>query len=57
MYWNSPDKYLEHLKCFHSVCMPDFSIATGDRGMMTVTIIYGTSATKRVALCMIDTTL
>lgn len=21
--WNNPDKYMEHLKCFHSVCMPD----------------------------------
>lgn len=31
--WNNPDKYLEHLKCFHSVTMPDFSISTGDRGM------------------------
>ena len=28
-FWNNPDKYLEHLKCFHSVTMPDFSISTG----------------------------
>ena len=31
--WNNPDKYLNHLKCFHSVTMPDFSISTGYRGM------------------------
>ena len=26
--WNNPDKYLEHLTCFHSVCGLDFSIDT-----------------------------
>ena len=26
--WNNPDKYLEHLKCFQSVCGLDFSIDT-----------------------------
>lgn len=31
--WNQPDKYLEHLRCFHSVIAPDFSIATGKSGM------------------------
>ena len=31
--WNNPDKYLNHLRCFHSVTMPDFSISTGYRGM------------------------
>lgn len=31
--WNYPDRYLEHLKCFHSVMSPDFSIFTGRRGM------------------------
>lgn len=27
--WNQPDRYIEHLKCFHSVCSPDFTIAHG----------------------------
>ena len=27
--WNNPDKYIEHLKCFHSVIAQDFSISTG----------------------------
>lgn len=31
--WNYPDKYLEHLKCFHAVIMPDFSISVGNNGM------------------------
>lgn len=31
--WNSPDKYLEHLRCFHSVIQPDFSMSTGSSGM------------------------
>lgn len=38
--WNSPDKYLYHLKCFHSVTMPDFSISTGDNGMPFALNIY-----------------
>ena len=38
--WNSPDKYIEHLKCFHSVCSPDFSIATGESGMPFALNIY-----------------
>ena len=38
--WNNPDKYMEHLKCFHSVTMPDFSISTGDRGMPFALNIY-----------------
>ena len=38
--WNNPDKYLEHLKCFHSVTMPDFSICTGDSGMPLALNIY-----------------
>ena len=38
--WNNPDKYLEHLKCFHSVTMPDFSISTGERGMPMPLNIY-----------------
>ena len=38
--WNNPDKYLEHLKCFHSVTMPDFSISTGGRGMPFALNIY-----------------
>lgn len=38
--WNNPDKYIEHLKCFHSVTMPDFSIATGSVGMPFALNIY-----------------
>lgn len=38
--WNNPDKYLEHLKCFHSVTMPDFSISTGSKGMPFALNIY-----------------
>lgn len=38
--WNSPDKYIEHLKCFHSVCSPDFSISTGSTGMPFPINIY-----------------
>lgn len=38
--WNSPDKYIEHLKCFHSVCSPDFSISTGSTGMPLSINIY-----------------
>ena len=38
--WNNPDKYLDHLKCFRSVTMPDFSISTGDRGMPFAMNIY-----------------
>ena len=39
-FWNNPDKYLEHLKCFHSVTMPDFSISTGEIGMPMPLNIY-----------------
>lgn len=31
--WNHTDRYIEHLKCFHSVIAPDFSISTGITGM------------------------
>lgn len=31
--WNNTDRYTEHLKCFHSVIAPDFSISTGLTGM------------------------
>lgn len=31
--WNNADRYIEHLKCFHSVIAPDFSICTGRTGM------------------------
>lgn len=27
--WNNTDRYVKHLKCFHSVIAPDFSISTG----------------------------
>lgn len=32
-FWNNPDRYMEHLCCFHSVTCPDFSISTGEKGM------------------------
>lgn len=38
--WSNPDKYLGHLKHFHSVTMPDFSISTGGLGMLFVLNIY-----------------
>lgn len=38
--WNYPDRYIQHLKCFHSVCAPDFSIATGYSGMPFPLNIY-----------------
>lgn len=32
-FFNSPDRYMEHLRCFGGgVCSPDFSIALGERG-------------------------
>lgn len=39
-FWNNPDKYLEHLKCFHSVMSPDFSIAVGQSGMPFALNLY-----------------
>ncbi len=38
--WNNPDKYLEHLKCFHSVCSPDFSMCFGENGMPFALNLY-----------------
>ena len=38
--WNNPDRYLEHLKCFHSVIGPDFSMAVGENGMPFAMNIY-----------------
>lgn len=38
--WNQPEKYLEHLRCFGSVCAPDFSISTGKNGMPFAVNIY-----------------
>ena len=35
-FWNNTDRYLEHLKCFHSVIAPDFSISVGSTGMPKV---------------------
>lgn len=29
----NPDRYLDHLRCFHSVCGLDYSIASGEQGM------------------------
>ena len=32
-FWNNPDKYISHLRCFGGgVCSPDFSIALGEHG-------------------------
>ncbi len=31
--WSNTQRYIDHLKCFHSICSPDFSIATGKTGM------------------------
>lgn len=39
-FWNNPDKYIEHLKCFHSVMSPDFSIAVGRSGMPFALNLY-----------------
>lgn len=39
-FWNNSDKYMEHLKCFHSVMMPDFSISTGEKGMPFALNLY-----------------
>lgn len=38
--WNFSDRYIKHLKCFHSVCAPDFSISTGKTGMPFPLNIY-----------------
>ena len=38
--WNNPDRYLEHLKCFHSVIGPDFSMSVGENGMPFAMNIY-----------------
>lgn len=39
-FWNNPDKYIEHLKCFNSVMTPDFSISTGSIGMPFALNLY-----------------
>lgn len=39
-FFNQPDKYLDHLKCFHSVMSPDFSIAVGCNGMPFALNLY-----------------
>lgn len=54
--WNNPDKYLEHLKCFHSVTMPDFSISTGEKGMPFAMNLYNHYRNHALAwyLCMND---
>lgn len=38
--WNNPDKYIEHLKCFHSVTGLDFTLALGEYGMPFALNIY-----------------
>ena len=38
--FNNCDRYLNHLKCFHSVTMPDFSISFGSSGMPMALNIY-----------------
>lgn len=52
--WNNPDKYLDHLSCFHSVIMPDFSIATGQRGMPFALNLYNKYRNHALAwrMCM-----
>lgn len=38
--WNQPDQYIEHLKCFHSVCSPDFTIAHGMPAALNIYNLY-----------------
>ncbi len=38
--WNQPDQYVEHLKCFHSVCSPDFTIASGMSSALNIYNLY-----------------
>lgn len=38
--FNNCDRYLNHLKCFHSVMMPDFSVSFGLGGMPMALNIY-----------------
>ena len=38
--WNQPDQYIEHLKCFNSVCSPDFTIASGMPSALNIYNLY-----------------
>lgn len=38
--WNQPDQYIEHLKCFNSVCSPDFTIAYGMPSALNIYNLY-----------------
>lgn len=39
-FWNNPDKYINHLRCFNSIMCPDFSISTGNTGMPFALNLY-----------------
>ena len=51
--WNQPDKYIEHLKCFHAVIMPDFSISVGKNGMPLVMCLWNKYRNHALAHYMI----
>ena len=51
--WNQPDKYMEHLKCFHAVIMPDFSISVGKNGMPLVMCLWNKYRNHALAHYMI----
>lgn len=38
--YNNVSKYISHLRCFHSVMSPDFSIALGEQGMPFALNLY-----------------
>ena len=38
--WNQTDSYIEHLKCFSSVCSPDFTIASGMPSALNIFNLY-----------------
>lgn len=51
--WNQPDKYMEHLKCFHAVIMPDFSISVGKNGMPLAMCLWNKYRNHALAYYMI----
>lgn len=51
--WNQPDKYIKHLKCFHAVIMPDFSISVGKNGMPLVMCLWNKYRNHSLAHYMI----
>ena len=38
--WTNPDRYIDHLRCFHSMIQPDFSISTGENGLPFALNLY-----------------